>query len=278
MILTRRALLIGGASCAIAAPARAADWLPLATTSYFAQASTIFAAFTTPPVSARQALINSLVGSLLSAGIWASLDCLYLLAAADSQAALINWKNPGTFNATLVNAPSFVADLGYTGNGSTSYVETGYNISSGGGTFAQNNAHMGLFVLTNSAQTAANMGVGVSNYSHISSRNTSDQISVRINSNVGGVAIASITNSIGLTAWSRTGAATSTVYKNGVNVGTSVTASSALVNETIRICSAVGQFSTKQMSMASFGGSLTDSQMTTLYNAVLAYMQGVGAA
>ena len=39
----------------------------------------------------------------------------YMYAAADSQAAKINWINPGTYNATEVNSPTFTADRGFTG-------------------------------------------------------------------------------------------------------------------------------------------------------------------
>jgi hypothetical protein len=93
---------------------------------YLALALAIFAAFTTPPTTARKEIINNVVADLVLSGVWNELDVLHVYAAADSQAALINWKSPGTFNGTLFNAPAFAADRGFTGNGSNAYISTGY--------------------------------------------------------------------------------------------------------------------------------------------------------
>lgn len=92
-----------------------------------ADAQAIFGAFTTPPDDTRKGLINAYVLALKAGGVWNSLDGLYVFAAADSQAALINWRNPGTHDATLVNAPTFTQDRGFTGNGTNSYVNSNFN-------------------------------------------------------------------------------------------------------------------------------------------------------
>ena len=55
----------------------------------------------------------------------------------------------GTLTASLVNSPTFTTDRGFTGNGSTSYLDSGYNVSTGGGVYAQDSAHMGVYVLNN---------------------------------------------------------------------------------------------------------------------------------
>src|SRR5690606_35810663 len=99
---------------------------------------------TTPPTRARQLLINTTITNLIAAGLWPKLDVLYLLAAADEQAARLNWKNPGTFTCTAVNSPTFTADRGFAGDGSTSYLDTNFNISSASGRlYEQNSAHIG---------------------------------------------------------------------------------------------------------------------------------------
>ena len=46
-----------------------------------------------------------------------------MLAAADSQAARVDWKLPSRV-ATVTNAPTFTADRGYTFNGSTQHMDT----------------------------------------------------------------------------------------------------------------------------------------------------------
>ena len=72
---------------------------------YDAATEAIAAAFTTPPTTARKNLIDAAVVALKSAGVWTKLDALYLFAAADSQAAIINWKAPGTYNCDARSMP-----------------------------------------------------------------------------------------------------------------------------------------------------------------------------
>jgi len=67
------------------------------------------------PSAARQLVIDALIRQLKDAGVWAKLDVLYVIAAHDIQAGRVNWKNPGTFTATEVSAPTFTTDRGYAG-------------------------------------------------------------------------------------------------------------------------------------------------------------------
>lgn len=54
--------------------------------------------------------------------------CVY---AADAQAnALLNWVS-SSYNSTAHNSPTFTADRGFTGDGATTYLNTGYVASSG---------------------------------------------------------------------------------------------------------------------------------------------------
>ena len=59
------------------------------------------------PTNARKALIDALITSLKSAGVWAKLDVLWIPAAHDSQAGRLNWKSPGTFTLAEVSSPTF---------------------------------------------------------------------------------------------------------------------------------------------------------------------------
>lgn len=153
-----------------------------------ADAQAIFGAFTTPPDDTRKGLINAYVLALKAGGVWNSLDGLYVFAAADSQAALINWRNPGTHDATLVNAPTFTQDRGFTGNGTNSYVNSNFNPSTAGGLYVQNSAHI-------SARSLTDLGAGNNNQRLIGiaandataralllPRNTSNQVQANFNS------------------------------------------------------------------------------------------------
>ena len=95
-----------------------------------AETSALIARMSTPPSASRIAAIDLLITTLKAASIWSKLDVLQVYAAADQQAALLNWVST-SFNASVVNAPTFTADRGFNGNGTTSYVNTGFKPSLG---------------------------------------------------------------------------------------------------------------------------------------------------
>src|SRR3990167_508614 len=99
--------------------------------AYDAASQLIFDSFTTPPSTQRKTDIDTLVRALKADGIWSLLDVLYVTAAADNQAAGINWKSPGTFTAIVLGTPAFVADRGYTGSASNA-LNTNYIPASDG--------------------------------------------------------------------------------------------------------------------------------------------------
>lgn len=78
----------------------------------------VLAQFTTKPSAEVQAAQNTLVKTLVDDGVWASaIDGLWLFSGHtnDASESLINWKNPSAEKATLVNAPTFTANRGFTG-------------------------------------------------------------------------------------------------------------------------------------------------------------------
>lgn len=112
-----------------------------------AETQAIVDAMPVPPAFNLQILYNILVGELKDAGIWDKLDLLYILAVGAAGNALINWIDPGTDDLTAVNSPVFTANRGYTGDGVTSYLDTG--IAGNALTnFLQNSAIAGIWALT----------------------------------------------------------------------------------------------------------------------------------
>lgn len=92
---------------------------------YDADAQAVIDAYTSTPDSPHQDAINALVVALKSAGIWSKLDVLYIHATSEETGALVNWINPGTYDATNHGA-TFTADSGFTGDGSSAYIDTGW--------------------------------------------------------------------------------------------------------------------------------------------------------
>src|SRR5574343_643318 len=110
---------------------------------YQAESLTLFSALTGTYSTARKIEIDKMIKSLKSAGVWAKLDVLQMYAAPTAADAVVNWKSPGTFNATLVNSPTFTADKGVV-SGTAKAINTGYNPASGTYNYTLNNASVGF--------------------------------------------------------------------------------------------------------------------------------------
>lgn len=128
---------------------------PANTTSWTSQYNTVYDSWTNKPSAADSEKYNALIKSWIDDGVWAKKDVLYNFAihTNDDGEALKNWKNPGTHDATLVNAPAFVAYEGFTGNGTTSYIDTNYNPGTDAINYALDDASVGIYFRTNTIYT-----------------------------------------------------------------------------------------------------------------------------
>jgi hypothetical protein len=246
-------------------------------TTYYTSSQAIFTAFTTPPVTARKTIINACVGSLKTAGIWQKLDVLYLMAAADSQAACINWVAPANFTALQVNSPTFVADRGFTGNGTSSRLRTQYTPSVNGVQTTLNSASVWVWSLTDS-QGSADVGNLTAPRTEITPRNGANQMTITVN-DAAAVSATANASSIGFFGAQRPDASTRRAWKNGVQLGSDfAVASTALASQEQWVGGGnSSNFSTHQMAAAAWGDSLTGLE-NSFYSTLLTYMQAVGAA
>lgn len=244
----------------------------------------LFARFTTPPTYARKVLINNLIGSLIAAGVWGKLDALYLLAAADAQAARQNWV-ANQYNITAVNSPTFTTDRGYAGNGTSSYLRTNFNPTTAvSPRFTRNSAHASLTDLTSRA--AANRvefgAVSTLFTAEIATRYTGDLGLLRINNSAAPPAFSSTVSS-GRFAVSRTGATAMEAYRNAASLGTSSDTSSAPINGEFYICclnnvssGLPSLYSTDQIAQTGFGGALSSAEIAAMDAAIATYLTAVG--
>ena len=94
------------------------------------EALSLFSRMTVAPSEGRKNAINNFITALKNSGIWSTLDYLHVMAAHDQQAAMLNWVGASAYNLTPVGSPTFVADVGFSGNGSNMALSIG-NISTG---------------------------------------------------------------------------------------------------------------------------------------------------
>lgn len=220
--------------------------------------------------------------TLDAVGSLSKLDILYLLANFNSQGARINAANVSAFTAVAVNSPAFVVDRGYTGDGLTSYLDTGFNPGDGGShAFKQNDGQMGVHVTSSSTVAAGTIAdVGITNCALNVLQAASGGL-VRAMSSTGDT-FAKNNNTQGAISYSRSASSGESVYSNGAFIAAKVRASAAPTNVSMYICGrndlgVLVAGSTRQIGAVYAGSGLTDAQMLGLYNAVATYLRAVGA-
>jgi len=247
--------------------------------SYSAEATALFAAMDVQPSAARKSSYNTLITTLKAQGLWDKTDVLHLYAAHDAQAGRLNIKSPSTFAATEANSPTFETDRGYTGNASTSYLSTTFNPATAGGVFVQNSGHIGCWSRTDNGGASALCGNSGTGNTFLAPDLTGTFFyGVNSSQSVAG------TDKIGHFVASRRDSTDIEAYRNAVSVQTVASASAAPVSLPVYIGARADaadppiQFSPEQIAAFHIGSGLTDTNVTDFYNALLAYLQDVGAA
>lgn len=251
------------------------------------EASTLVAAMTTQPDTTRKSLIDTLVGALKNGAIsgtniWNKLDVLQIYAAADSQAASLNWITPGSNTVTTSNSPTFTADRGYAGNGTNSFVNTNFTPSNGT-KVAQNDCSYSIWSRTTTEY--ANTGNGgvdsVARRFSFNPRNTTDQYIYHLAEGAG-TTLSGSTDGTGLYTGVRTAASVTAAYRNGSSIGTGSATSGGRTTVPLYMCAfnnngTASSFVTRQYALFSMGQARTANEEADFYNAVQAYMTAIGA-
>jgi hypothetical protein len=93
----------------------------------------------TLPTAAEQIKHDFLMRRFIASGKLGLDDLILEMNYGSKEFSCINWKNPSGPKATLINSPLWVSGVGFTGNGTSSYIKTGLN-PNGSGNYLLNNA------------------------------------------------------------------------------------------------------------------------------------------
>lgn len=132
--------------------------------SYRAESLAIFAAHSVQLTDPQKTLVDTQVGLLITDGSWAAADVIVFPMLVTEQQSLLNWKNPGTYNATAVNfSTTFVTKVGYPAVlANSTYLRSNYIPYSNGVNWTQNNAKALCYVKDNIVDDGRALG-GISN-------------------------------------------------------------------------------------------------------------------
>ena len=245
-----------------------------------AESTALLAAMKQAPSDKRKARVDQLIKRLKSgtddgatASIWSKLDVFFMFAASDEQAALVDWKNPGSRAAKKVGAPVFTADQGYTGLATaTDYLDLAYQPSADGGAqslgIAQDDAHASLYALTEGKSSTGALSDG--QRVNLRARSGSRAF-IKLNSS-GSTSL----NDSGATPCSLTavrGSATEQLaYRDGTLVATGTINSSGMPGAFTLLKSA-----DQQVASVSIGKALTAKQVAEYHDARREYLEGIAA-
>ncbi|MCW5719329.1 MAG: hypothetical protein KIS68_16035 [Bauldia sp.] len=244
-----------------------------------AEAEAVVTAMAMQPNNARKLLIDTFVGALKAAGVWSKIDAMWVLAAHDEQAARLNWKSPGTFTLTRVNGPTFMTDRGFAGDGSTSYLDTGWDASNDGVQLTQNDAHISSYQRNSSGNTFAAF-VQQTNGSRLGvmNRATANQDKVNVNSTTAIPSSSTVGSHPQHMLGRRNDGTNASAVRDGVSMGAPEAAtSSSPLSTDLSFGKAGTLYMSSQMAGGSVGAYLDDTEALAFYNAWRDYMVAVGA-
>lgn len=255
---------------------------------YGTEAIKLFNAMTVKPSGQRARLIANTIKQLQRANIWEKKSTLWVTAAHDDQAGRLDWKNPaGSFLLTKVNSPAFVVDRGFTGDGSTSYLDTNVVLSTLGLGFALNSANVSYWSLTAGTSTLktdigvvdAAAGGGI----FLKVAEAGNLMPCRLNSATTDSPTVT-SDGTGLFTLNRSSSTLHQTYRNGVAGGTISRASTALAANgrlfigALAVANVASQWNTRQTALSALGPSLTAGEEAAFYNIMQSYMRNIGAA
>lgn len=173
----------------------------------------------TLPTSAQKTKHDTMVRLLKSDGTWAKLDALYIfLNDGSKEFGTLNWISPSSNQASIVASMTWTSNVGFTSNGTSTYLNLNFNPATNGVQFTKNSS---CFF----AQYGNNLsGVNVLDGSLSGSdgifmrpRSATDACVARLN-DAANLSVAS-TNSTGLFSILRTASNARQIYRNGATLG-----------------------------------------------------------
>lgn len=191
-----------------------------------------------------------------------------------SDFATLDWISPASNQITKVSSPTFTSRSGFTGNGTSSYLDSNFNPSTQGVNFTQNSAGFGCYINSRFGNTGTAIGqvaTGARNNLTVAD----GALSFYLNNNTN----QAITNYFapGFFHCYRTTSTSSNVYKNGCSLATALTGTTVarpsndvyfLARDNAGVADVFG---TQTISMAWFGANLSAS-IETFYQAWFTFL------
>ena len=223
---------------------------------------------------------NQLMIDLKSSGAFAKADALGVLASgggSDSGFALIDWKR--LINLTAVNSPAFNNILGFSGNGTSSYIDLLYNPSTDAVNWGINDHSFMAFNSNPTAQQGTFISCFDSSntFCEISNDEPDTRFIVFNNSQTGRTPAIPSGEQDGMLEVKRTNASAFQFYRNGNEIPINDVSTTATPNAGFRLLSRSddSSYGNGQSPFFYIGQALTDTERLDLLTAVNTYLASI---
>jgi len=215
----------------------------------------------------EKAAVNTLVVDMKAAGIWSGMKAIYPMVGASAAACAQNLKS-SSFTGTFSSGWTF-ASTGVTGNGTSAYMDTGFNGNTNG---TLSNEHISFYSRTNTGDKAI-MGTSDSANETNIYPNLVGTFYYRVQKTNGGSSgtnlngaaffMANRVDSLNVSGFRNT-----TKYTIANAVGNKINRNYYIgANNNVVVIT----YATNQCAFASIGDGLTDAQASNFYTAVQAF-------
>lgn len=242
---------------------------------------TQFLARTTSLDGTHTAAYTALIDGLVADGIWSKLDALYIFATQDTTNALLNLKS-SSYTPTIVGGLTFTADDGYALTTGSNYINTNMNASTAGGQYAQNSAHMSVWMFSDDSSMLSTVGTLSGTHEQRLIPNLGGVGYYRVNCAADEGCGGGVASGAGFSVGTRETSSLVRGYRNGTLIGTEMAATSATLNNSNftfpNFAAGVGgdPDTSNKVSGGSFGSSLTQAEVSNFYDHMRTYMTAVG--
>lgn len=226
----------------------------------------------------EQTYLNTLVVDLKAAGVWTKCIAIYPIIGGVAATVVINLKNPGTYNLTLIGSPT-VSDNGIDWNGSSQYAKTGIIPSSH---LSQDDCHISYYSRDDISFTSVDMGASddgsFKNALQLTSGNASTILSCRVNCDT--AVTKEVSDSLGFSCANRQASDNFDVWRSSSKTdGTQ--ASTGLCGYELYIGAKNGggnanYRSNRECAFATIGTKLTDTEAGDMYSAIQDFQTSLG--
>lgn len=243
------------------------------------------AAMTTPPTGDDYIYLNAFIQELIVDGLWAEMDVIYLHAIHNNgtSEALINMKNPGTFDATNTSGATWTQYEGFTGDGLAKYIMYNWTPSADAVKFALTDNCQILYLRNNITVNQSTKGHGVNGSADtkdlfLCPRRDTNECYIRNNENINASGVS--TDSSGFWVNRRTGT-TKQLYRNCVQLISTIRNTTGLPTHkpyglATNDDDVAAGFTTNQIALKAYGAYIDDNQMLDFMWCIERYMDHYG--